>query len=114
MSVEPFRFDPAADIYGTSNHGYVDIIPAKLVDRFGNPSDGDLNRVSGAFTFTDANGNVFTVYDYWWEGLGEDEEFWSKSDLQEDVSIGAKIGVAPERVNAFIDWILSIAGSESD
>ena len=42
----------------------LDMIPKLLVERFGEPSPGDGNKVSGMFIFADEQGNVFSIYDW--------------------------------------------------
>lgn len=59
-----FKVDPNADINGTSLKGYVTANYAKLVELFGESRDSDEYKVSGEWTFSDDEGNVFTLYDW--------------------------------------------------
>jgi hypothetical protein len=50
--------------YGSFGVVSLEMIPKLLVERFGQPSPGDGNKVSGLFAFSNGDGVVFTVYDW--------------------------------------------------
>jgi hypothetical protein len=90
--------------FETSGVASLDMIPKLLVERFGEPSPGDGNKVSGVFTFSNGDGVVFTIYD--WK-LTDPEfsprELW---DLDDDVllSIGSN---SRDRaaLSRFLSWL---------
>jgi len=91
----------------------IDIAPAFLVARFGEPLPGDGYRVTGRFSFRDEDGNVFTVYDYKStsafladeEDALSPEEFWESQDEQE-LSIGGFGDYADGSAGPFVAWLM--------
>lgn len=90
-------FERTDDFMGGSLQGYCSISPARLVEVFGRPGDGDDYKVSGEFTFVDSETGEFftlydwkhtTLYDYAGEpGVPTPEEFWG-STYQYEFHIG--------------------------
>ncbi len=110
-----FRLDLSANEEATHWLDTVWLPPARLVEKFGPPREGDFHRITGCFLFLDDAGHVFTVYDYkattaFW-GLGENyptpEQFWSSQEADE-IHIGAKIDSAEE----FVKWLFDQCGLE--
>ena len=82
-----FHLTPGADISDTAYVDSVLLPPAFLIARFGPPREVDRNRISGRYTFADAFGNVFTLYDWKSTTLYEDgaptpDEFWAEGEPQ--------------------------------
>lgn len=113
----PFALTPEADVAHTGLAGAVVVAPASLVRRFGTPLPGEDFKVSGSFSFTGENGEVFTVYDWratslYYEGerdpalanLPSPSEFWSSSSLWE-FKVGAHRGSKGKA--QFCEWLLS-------
>jgi len=59
-----FKRNEDARVGGTSLAGYVDVSPARLIEVFGAPAEADEFKVSMTYTFEDAEGRIFTVYDW--------------------------------------------------
>jgi len=59
-----FTHNSYADASGTHLQGYVDAVPAKLIELFGEPEAGDEYKVSMAYTFEGDDGSVVTLYDW--------------------------------------------------
>src|SRR5438132_7923718 len=113
-----FRLDPHADTSGTSRVDTVEIPPAFLVERFGPAGPASLdNKVSGCYRFTNAAGDVFTVYDWkattLYYGESDDwptpEEFWADTEPVE-MSTGGHGEENDDGLNlaatAFREWLL--------
>lgn len=109
-----FTLNPKADISGTHNIGSIKVVPHRLVERFGPPSECDRYKVSGQYCFEDARGRTYTLYD-WKEtslyvdrmrdgeesGLPTPEEFWGNEDPT-TLNIGGREG---HDVDAFKTWL---------
>jgi hypothetical protein len=109
-----FSLNPDADIDGTHNIGQIILVAQQLVDRFGPPEESDGYKVSGTYKFEDAQGNVYTVYDWketslFKDGLEEGEEsdaptpeeFWGNENPT-TLQIG---GREDSDVKAFKNWL---------
>jgi hypothetical protein len=114
-----YRFLPEANHDCTQLVETVDLVPARLVQRFGKPRSGDGYKVSGTFSFVDDEGKVFTVYD--WkatssyhrdqnDGMASDwpspDEFW-RSAQPYTLSIGGRRGSG---TGDFKRWLVSEVG----
>lgn len=62
--METFKIDSTADVNGTHRVGEIETTYAKLRKAFGEPTECDGYKVSGEWTFTDEQGQVFTLYDW--------------------------------------------------
>ena len=62
--MENYKLDLTADVNGTHRVAEVDTTYAKIAKVFGPPIESDGYKVSGEWVFTDAEGNVFTLYDW--------------------------------------------------
>ena len=99
--------DPCSEsyiTYGGHLQGYVELVPARLVEMFGAPDDGDNYKTSGEYTFTNNQGDTFHLYDWkstelYEGGLQEVDELWSDQTLFE-FNVGGQ-----SNANAFIAWI---------
>jgi hypothetical protein len=113
-----FRLDPLADTGGTCFVDSVYVPPAFLVQRFGPPGRGtDDGKVSGCYRFTNAAGEVFTLYDWKVTALyhGEEndwptrDEFWAIPEPVE-LNIGGSGEENEDGLNltatAFREWLL--------
>jgi len=99
-----FRFDPEADAGDTSHQGEVELSPSWLRKTFGRPQVADSEKDLGAYTFSDGDGHVFTVYE-----LAHDvnafvrfmlrRTFW-KIQTPQKLSVGGKSDVSD-----FINWL---------
>ncbi len=98
--------------------GTVDMIPKLLVERFGKPSPGDGNKVSGEFIFADEHGAEFYIYD--WKLTGDynpacsPERLWDFDDI-----VQLQVGGSPRRrgsLRRFLTWLDSALadGLQSD
>ena len=68
--------------------GELEVEPARLVRRFGRPSDSDGYKISGEYVFSNDKGQPFVVHDWkstsqWESGLMSPEEFWASGEPQE-------------------------------
>jgi hypothetical protein len=84
--------------------GYVELVPARLVEIFGAPDDSDGHKTSGEYIFTNSQGDTFHLYDWkstvlWEDGLQEVDALWSDRTLFE-FNVGGN-----SNANAFIAWI---------
>lgn len=87
----------------------IELIPIVLIETFGKPGDCDGYKVSGIYRFANAQGDIFTIYDWKTTTLyhGEDssclppEEFWREEELH-DFNIG---GNNEKLISAFVDWL---------
>ncbi len=101
-----FKLDMDGDHRGTSLRGYVNVVPAELVKRFGKPKESDGYKVSGEYLFVDEDGNVFTVYDWKDTNLYDDPnaqtpaKLWGRTD-----SYQFHIGGCSGDFIAFGDWL---------
>lgn len=85
-----------------------EMIPKLLVERFGQPSEGDGCKVSGQYRFADGQGNSFYIYD--WKlttlcgGWLSPEEFW---DLEEAVplQLGGSADAKKKDIKKFFEWL---------
>jgi hypothetical protein len=97
-----FRLDPTVDTARTHGLGEVDLIPNRVVKRFGPPRECDGYKVSGTWSFVDAYGSPYTLYDWKCtslyfdvvDELGEPalptpQEFWALETPQ-TLSIGGR------------------------
>jgi hypothetical protein len=111
-----FRLSPEADTNETFGHGEILLAPARLVARFGPPSEGDGYKVSGCYSFSDDAGNVYTVYDWKNTSLFDDQlqagqksafpgprAFWA-GEKKVSLKIGGRSG---GDVEAFKEWLLA-------
>jgi hypothetical protein len=109
-----FSLKPEADVDGTHKIGQIVLVARRLVDRFGSPGEGDGYKVSGEYRFEDAQGRVYTVYDWketslFDDGLEEGEEsgattpkeFWGNENPT-TFQIGAH---EDSNVKAFKTWL---------
>ena len=114
-----FQLNPEADIDGTYRIGSITLVPRRLVDRFGPPSDADGYKVSGQYRFVDQAGLVYTLYDWkrtslFNDGLAEGEEsssptpeeFWGNEN-PDQLQIGGRKGCD---VEAFKNWLKEQVG----
>ena len=109
-----FHFDPDTPDAGTSLVNEVSLAPAFLVERFGPPQPGDGSRCTGRYTFVDAKGNVFTVYEYKSTGAYLDdeddapspEEFW-RSPNDRELSVGGRGSYRDGSDAEFLRWLLA-------
>ena len=102
------RTDNFEILNGSSLIGYVNIAPAKLLDIFGEPEDGDDCKVSGEYVFAleDDPDFGFTLYDWKSTSLydGGDptpEDFWA-SEYPYEFHIGGKSSKLLADFRAFI------------
>ena len=87
----------------------LEMIPKLLVERFGEPSPGDSNKVSGMFIFADEQGNVFSIYDWMMTsprgstdvGFSPDD-FWGLGEIV-PLQIGGN-SHNRELLNKFLSW----------
>ena len=84
--------------------GSVELVPARLVEIFGAPDDGDDYKTSGEYTFKNNQGETFHLYDWkstvlWEDGLQEVDALWSDRTLFE-FNVGGQ-----STADAFIAWI---------
>jgi hypothetical protein len=105
--MDDFQLDNEADTDGTHYRGQIYAVPQRVVDTFGRPGQADGYKVSGHYTFTDRDGNVFTLYDWkatslYASGQPTPREFWGNwnPDL---LHIGGHEGGDLE---AFERWLL--------
>ena|SRR5581483_10481158 len=109
-----FTLTPDADIDGTHKIGEIVLVARQLVDRFGPPEEGDGYKVSGEYRFEDAQGCVYTIYDWKETTLFDDgveegeepsaptpEEFWGNENPT-TFQIG---GREANDVEAFKTWL---------
>tara|TARA_R100000329_G_C7522280_1_gene184169 strand:+ start:282 stop:656 length:375 start_codon:yes stop_codon:yes gene_type:complete len=54
---------------GTYYIGEIDIVPSKLIAKFGSPMSGDSYKVSGEYVFEGNTGRPITLYDWKWTTL---------------------------------------------
>jgi hypothetical protein len=98
-----FKLDNDANSGGTCLQGYVELVPRRLVEKFGYPR-GNSYKSSGEYTFRGEDGEVWTLYDwkattlYEPDGIHPDE-LWA-SDQPFEFNVG---GNAP--ASDFIDWL---------
>ena len=113
----PFVLAPEANVDHTGLAGAVTLSPRSLVDRFGPPLAGEDFKSSGSYSFTGAEGEVFTLYDWkatslYYDGekdpalvnLPSPEEFWS-SWLPHEFKVGARRGSKSK--SQFCEWLLA-------
>jgi hypothetical protein len=88
--------------------GQIDAAPAKLIDVFGEPEEGDGCKVSGEYYFQDVEDpkKIFYVYD-WKSTTLYDPEAWRPSELwgmtsDYDFHIG---GQSTEGLEDFKNWL---------
>jgi len=99
-----FKLDNDADSGGTCLQGHVELVPRRLVEKFGYPSESDSYKSSGEYTFRGEDGEVWTLYDwksttlYAPDGIHPDE-LWASDEVFE-FHVG---GNAP--ASDFIDWL---------
>ncbi len=96
--------DARSELFGVAS---VEMIPKFLIERFGRPSPGDGNKVSGLFLFTDEHGAVFSIYD--WKLTGSynptcsPEELW---DLEEIIALNiGSNSRSRETLKRFLRWL---------
>jgi len=107
-----FHLDSSQNGVGTSLVDEVDLAPAFLVDRFGQPLPGDGSRCTGRYTFVGDDGSLFTVYEYKSttaylddeEGALVPEEFW-RSAQEHEFSVGGFGAYGDGSSHAFIKWL---------
>ena len=54
---------------GTYYIGEIDVVPSKLIAKFGSPMSGDSYKVSGEYVFEGNTGRPITLYDWKWTTL---------------------------------------------
>ena len=117
----PFLLTPEANVDHTGLAGAVALPPRSLVSRFGPPLDGEGFKSSGSYSFTSAEGEVFTLYDWkatslYYEGekdpalanLPSPAVFWSSS-LPFEFKVGARRGSKGK--SQFCEWLLAEVAS---
>ena len=99
-----FKLDNDANSGGTCLRGHVELVPRRLVEKFGYPSESDSYKSSGEYTFRGEDRDVWTLYDwksttlYAPDGIHPDE-LWASDEVFE-FHVG---GNAP--ASDFIDWL---------
>lgn len=101
-----FKLDMKANSIGTSGQGSVEVSYQDLEDAFGVPEDSDNYKVSGEWTFTDKDGNVYTLYD-WKETNLYDGEYPSVEKFRNQDSAEFHTGGTDEQRDVeFRAWIV--------
>lgn len=93
--------------YDTCLADEIRVAPADLVRAFGAPEESDGYKVSGEYTFTDPEGDVYTLYEWkstslYDQGLDSPETFWRGSDPVY-IHVGARAG--DRGVKDFVLWV---------
>ena len=109
---EMFRIDTEANTIGVTGMSEVEVPPALVVRRFGQPSPGDGFKVSGQYVFVDDKGQTFLVHDWkatnlWDPSFPGPEEYWS-GRVPDELTISTK-DVDPA---LFLQWFLDQLGWE--
>jgi hypothetical protein len=101
-----FKLSSSADTIGTTIMGEVEVPPFLVVQRFGQPSTRDGDKVSGEFVFVDHADEPFIVHDWkstsqWDERFPTPEEFWTSEEMEE-----LCISTRDSDVAVFRQWFL--------
>jgi hypothetical protein len=59
-----FTFSPSTDPIGITGMGELEVPPASIIRRFGQPAEGDGYKLSGEFVFVDGAGEPFVIHDW--------------------------------------------------
>jgi hypothetical protein len=98
-----FRLDLNIDIDGTFLIGNIRLAPGDLMRVFGNPSPGDMYKVTGEYAFTGPNDTRFTLYD-WKYG----HSVWDKSSHDPiELNIGGDES-SYEYLGDFLKWLTEV------
>ncbi len=87
--------------------GRVELAPAAVVRRFGQPSPGDGNKISGEYAFLSERGEAFVLHDWLstnliYEAAPPPERFWASTE-----PIELSISSLDLEVTEFAEWIRS-------
>ena len=100
-----FKLDNDADSGGTCLRGHVELVPRRLVEKFGAPPKSDGYKTSGEYTFRGADGSVFCLYDWKITTLYDGENTLRPDDLWDlESPIAFNIGGSGS-ASDFIDWL---------
>ena len=98
------------EFIGGSLQGYIELVPSKLVEILGRPSDGDDYKTSGEYGLELDDGTKFYIYDWKSTNLYDDgyplvSDLWT-SDKPFEFHIGGKSGIDVAKITDELNKLL--------
>lgn len=100
-----YRLNQDATVHGTCRQSEIMVSPARLIEKFGQPTDSDGYKVSGEYVFEGQDGDVFTLYDWKYTTLYDPEYgirpsiFWASTQ-----PVQFNIGGSKSALD-FLEWL---------